>query len=79
MTRRETALKFFREQKDSVRVRSESGIEQYRKRDAIINIVSDDPLPDDLTVTVEQKTHEFRFGANLFMLDEFETEEKNAL
>ena len=79
MTRRETALKFFREQKDSIRVRSESGIEQYRKRDAIINIVSDDPLPDDLTVTVEQKTHEFRFGANLFMLDEFETEEKNAL
>ena len=79
MTRRETALKYFREQKDSIRARAESGIEQYRKRDAEIKIVSEDPLPDDVTVTAEQKTHEFRFGANLFMLDEFETEEKNAL
>ncbi|MBE6726467.1 MAG: hypothetical protein E7576_14950 [Ruminococcaceae bacterium] len=79
MARRETALKYFREQKDSIRARAESGIEQYRKRDAEIKIVSEDPLPDDVTVTAEQKTHEFRFGANLFMLDEFETEEKNAL
>ena len=78
MSRTDTALQYFREQKDSVRDRAKAGIEQYRKRDAEIRIVSDDPLPDNVTVTAEQVTHEFRFGANLFMLDEFETEEKNA-
>ncbi|MCR4904774.1 MAG: endo-1,4-beta-xylanase [Clostridiales bacterium] len=79
MTRQESALRYFREQKGSVRSRIENGIEQNRKRDAVIRIVSDRPLPDDITVRAEQKNHEFRFGANLFMLDEFETEEKNAL
>ncbi len=79
MTRQESALRYFREQKGSVRSRIENGIEQNRKRDAVIRIVSDNPLPDDITVRAEQKNHEFRFGANLFMLDEFETEEKNAL
>lgn len=79
MSRYDTALRYFREQKDSVRRRVEDGIEQNRKRDAEIRIVSDDPLPEDITVSAEQKNHEFRFGANLFMLDEFETAEKNAL
>ena len=79
MTRRETALKYFLEQKDSIRERAKTGIEQNRKRDAEIRIVSEGPLPDDVTVTAEQINHEFRFGANLFMLDEFETGEKNAL
>ena len=30
-----------------------------------------------LEIKAKQKSHEFRFGANLFMLDELETEEKN--
>ena len=30
-------------------------------------------------ISVKQKSHEFKFGANLFMLDEFENEEKNEL
>ena len=79
MARRDTALRYFREQKDSVRLRVQNGIEENRKRDARIRIVSDGPLPGDITVRAEQKTHEFRFGANLFMLDEFESAEKNAL
>ncbi|MBO4406305.1 MAG: endo-1,4-beta-xylanase [Clostridia bacterium] len=79
MERRETALKYVREAKDEVRLRVEEGIEQNRKRDAEIRVVSDRPLPEDVTVRAVQKNHEFRFGANLFMLDELETEEKNAL
>ncbi|MBO7404972.1 MAG: endo-1,4-beta-xylanase, partial [Clostridia bacterium] len=79
MARRDTALKYFDEQKASVRDRIRTGIEQNRKRDAVIRIVSDAPLPADITVRAEQKNHEFRFGANLFMLDEFECGEKNAL
>ncbi len=77
MTRRETALKYFREQKESVRQRVRNGIELNRKRDAVLRIESDSPLPDDLTVRAVQRTHEFRFDANLFMLDEFESKEKN--
>ncbi|MBR5365308.1 MAG: endo-1,4-beta-xylanase [Clostridia bacterium] len=79
MSRRDTALKYFDEQKASVRDRIHSGIEENRKRDAVVRITSDATLPDDITVRAEQKNHEFRFGANLFMLDEFECEEKNAL
>ncbi len=78
MSRRETALKYFNEQKESTRFRIRTGIEQNRKRDAVVRIVSDGPLPDDITVKAEQKNHEFRFGANLFMLDECETDEKRA-
>ena len=79
MSRRDTALKYFTEQKESVRLRTGAGIEQYRKADAVIRIESDGALPEDITVEVRQKNHEFRFGANLFMLDEFECAEKNVL
>ena len=79
MTRRDTALKYIREQTGEVRQRIEKGIEENRKRDAVIRLVSDGPLPEDVTVRAVQKSHEFRFGANLFMLDEFESEEKNAV
>ncbi len=78
MSRSDTALKYIREQKDSVRRRTREGIEQNRKRDAEIRVVSDGPIPQEITVAAELKNHEFRFGANLFMLDEFESEEKNA-
>lgn len=54
------------------------GIEHYRKGDAKIKVVDKDgkPIPG-ARIKVTQKTHEFRFGANLFMLDELESEEKN--
>ena len=79
MARYDTALKYFNEQKDSVRSRIREGIEMNRKRDAVIIVKSDRPLPEDITVTAEQKNHEFRFGANIFMLDELETQEKNSV
>ena len=61
-------------------LRVKTGIEMYRKGDARIKLKSTDGnLPENVTVEVEQKTHEFKFGANIFMLDEFENDEKNAI
>ena len=81
MTRRETALGYFLNQKDETALRAKTGIELYRKGDARIRFETADgaPLPEDITVEARQTNHEFRFGANLFMLDEFETPEKNAV
>ncbi len=80
MSRRDTALRFFLEQTGETAKRVETGIELNRKGNARIKLTSGSgSLPEDLTVGIEQVSHEFRFGANLFMLDEFETEEKNRI
>ena len=81
MSRKDTALKFFNEQKELTDLRVKSGIELNRKGDADITLKMADgsPLPENVTVEVEQTNHEFKFGANIFMLDEFECEEKNQI
>lgn len=80
MSRKETALKYFEEQKELTDLRVRSGIELNRKGDAHLTIRSaSGELPKDITVEVEQVKHEFKFGANIFMLDEFESEEKNRI
>lgn len=78
MTRRETALRYFNEQSSASLVRAKSGIELYRKGDAKITVRHIDSSPvSKAIIKIHQKNHEFRFGANIFMLDEFETDEKN--
>ncbi len=81
MTRRETALRYFNEQREWFDTRAASGIELYRKGNAVFTLKTADGtlLPEDTTVEIKQVNHEFRFGANIFMLDEFECEEKNAI
>lgn len=81
MSRKDTALKYFNEQKELTDVRVKSGIELYRKGNADITFKTADgsELPSDITVEVEQTKHEFKFGANIFMLDEFECDEKNKI
>ncbi len=78
MARRDIALKYFDEQKETVGARIDADIEKNRQADACIRFVCDGELPRDITVEVKQVGHEFRFGSNIFMLDEFECEEKNA-
>lgn len=75
---RRKILDIFESQKEFTDKKVSEGIEKYRKGDAEIIVTDKDgtPLPD-VTVNVNQKTHEFRFGANIFMLDELETDEKN--
>lgn len=80
MSRKETALKYFNEQKSLFDTRAAAGIELYRKGDGTLTVKSaSGQLPEDITVEFVQKNHEFRFGANIFMLDEFECEEKNRI
>lgn len=81
MSRKDTALRYFNEQKEWFHTKAASGIELYRKGNAAFALKTADgtALPEDTTVEIRQVNHEFRFGANIFMLDEFECEEKNAV
>ncbi len=78
MNERRKILELFEEQKDFVNEKIAFGIETYRKGNGKIRVVdkSGKAIPN-ANIKITQKTHEFRFGANLFMLDELETEEKN--
>ena len=53
-------------------------IEKYRQGECCIKITdkNGNPMPF-ACVKVQQISHEFKFGANLFMLNELETKEKN--
>ena len=58
--------------------RAEEGIEQNRKGDCRIRLTDSNGNPlKNTKVKIDQKTHDFQFGAHIFMLDEFETEEEN--
>lgn len=79
MSERIDALKYLRDDSffESVVL---PNIEKYRKGNASI-IIKDSfgRAINNFEITVTQKSHEFKFGANIFMLDELETEEKNRL
>lgn len=78
MSERRKILELFDEQKDVWEARVASGIEQHRKGDGKIKIVGKDgKAVSGVKVKLTQKSHAFRFGANIFMLDELETDEKN--
>lgn len=78
MSERRNLLEQFEEQKAYTAARIAEGIEKHRKGDAVLTITDRDGNPvKGVTVKAVQKSHEFRFGANLFMLDELETQEKN--
>jgi len=80
MSRRETVLKYFEEQKDFMEERVKTGIELYRKGYAKIQFVDKDGnIIHDVSFKATQKSHDFNFGCNIFLLDEFETEEKNKI
>ena len=71
-------LDLFDEQKEMVEKRVAEGIETYRKGNGRIKDVDKDGKPIvNAKLKLNQKSHEFRFGANLFMLDEMESAEKN--
>ena len=78
MSDRRKVLELFDEQEDSWKQRADEGIERYRKGDGRLTVVDKEgnPIPN-AKIKLIQKSHEFRFGANIFMLDELETEEKN--
>lgn len=77
-SRAETILRNFHENEDFFRTTAKSNIELYRKGRGEITVTDKDGKPlSGVKIKYRLKNHEFKFGANLFMLDELETEEKN--
>lgn len=75
---REEVLKRFEEQKEFMQERIQSGIEQNRKGYCKLKVKdADGNAVKNARIHVKQKTHEFKFGANIFMLEELETAQKN--
>ena len=58
--------------------RVEPNIEKYRKGDMTLRLTDDkgNPLKNQ-KVRINQIGHDFKYGANIFLLDEFSTEEEN--
>ena len=78
MGRKETVFKYFNEQKEYTKDRVALGIEKNRKGFAELSIKDQKGNPiENVHVSAVLEKHEFKHGANLFMLDELETKEKN--
>lgn len=78
MSRRDDVLKYFEREKDFINTVVEENIEKNRKGDAKVVITDKNGTPiKNAKIKIKQKNHEFKYGANIFMLDEMETEEKN--
>ena len=80
MSRRENVLKKFIEYDIETKERVRLGVEQNRKGFVKLTVKdkSGNVVPD-AKIELKLKKHEFLYGANLFMLDELETPEKNEL
>lgn len=70
-------LELFEEQKDFLNEKVSTGIEKYRKGTGKITVTKNGIPAENVKIRIKQKNHEFRFGANIFMPDELETEQKN--
>ena len=73
MSERRKVLEEFYRQEDFMREKVREGIEKHRKGGCSITLTDKNGAPiKGAKIKVVQKTHEFRYGANLFMLDELE-------
>ncbi len=79
MENRRRIFELFEAQKDVWERRANDGIEAHRKGTANIVLKDKNGNKVNAKIKASQVTHEFRFGANIFMLDELETDEKNNL
>lgn len=80
MNKRKKVLELFEKNREYMEERINSGIEQHRKGYAEISVKDAQGNPvSGVKLSIKQKSHEFKYGANLFMLDEFENTEKNEL
>nr|WMX25235.1 endo-1,4-beta-xylanase [uncultured bacterium] len=72
-------MKYAEEHRDLMEGRVKQDIEKYRKGDCKLRFCDEDGKPQaGKRVKITQITHDFKYGANIFMLDEFPEEECNA-
>lgn len=68
----------YNKNKEAFDARIKDGIEKYRKGYCKLKIVDKNGKPlANQQVTIDQQTHDFGFGANIFMLDELENDDDN--
>lgn len=78
MNERNGVLIDFDRKQDWFNEKTAAGIEANRKAFAWLKAVDANGAPvTDAHWKITQKTHDFKYGANLFMLDEFEQKEQN--
>ena len=74
---RDIWMKYAEEHKDILDGRVKENIEKYRKGDCKLCFKDKDGNPlVGKTVKINQTSHDFKYGANIFMLDEFEDDPK---
>ncbi len=79
MSRRSEVMKNFEKYREYTKERVESGIEINRKCYGYITVIDSNGNPvKDAKIKLNQITHEFKYGANIFMLKQFDSDEKNA-
>ena len=77
---RQEVLRFFEGARSFFDTTVQENIEKHRKGRCMVTVLDGDGNEiAGARVKIKQKSHAFRFGANLFMLEELETEEKNRL
>ena len=75
----ELYMKAYNEHKDEVDARIADGIEKNRKGWCKVRLTDENGKPvAGKKIKLTQKTHDFKYGANIFMLDEFKDEADNA-
>lgn len=78
LEKRNLYMKVYNENKQEVDSRIKDGIEKYRKGNCQIRFInSNGENVVGKKIKITQKNHEFNYGANIFMLDEFDNEEYN--
>ena len=80
MLKRERLFKNFIEQEELMEDKIQNGIEAHRKGHFKINLIggNGEPLRGG-SIKIRQKSHNFKFGCNIFKLKCFDTDEENAL
>ncbi len=80
MYNRRAILKSFEENKSFIDAKLSETIQKHRKGTGTLQLTDDSGQPiEGACVEIKQTGHVFKYGANIFMLDEFESEEKNKL
>jgi len=76
---RKIYLKSYNDHKYELDARISEGIEKHKKGSCKVRFLKSDGTPFvNEPIKITQKSHDFKYGANIFMLDEFESVDDNA-